>query len=86
MQVTSQGETQPERAVGPDGAGEGLDGHVGDAEEDAGRGAEHHAVVLVGVEGRREHEEGAEREQRGLEGDHADRASSRSWRPRRRAG
>ena len=28
-------------------AGEGLDGDVGDAEEDAGRGAEHDAVVVV---------------------------------------
>jgi hypothetical protein len=47
-----------------------LDGDVGHTEEDAGRGAEHHAVMLVRVELLREHEERAEREQRGLEDDH----------------
>ncbi len=61
----------PSQAVGSHGAGEGLDGHVGDSEEDSGGRAEHHAVVLVGVEGRGEHEEGADGEQRGLEGHHA---------------
>ena len=71
MQVTSQGDSRPASPSSPTGAGERLDGHVGDAEEDAGRGAEHHAVMLVGAEPGREHQQGADHQQRGLEGDHA---------------
>ena len=54
-----------------DHAGERLDRDVGDAEEDAGRGAEHDAVVLDrGADARAEISRPPSAEQAGLEGDH----------------
>ena len=54
------------------GAGEALDGDVRDAEEDAGGGAEHHAVVMVGhAEVLAADQDRADDEHRALEGDHA---------------
>ena len=72
MQVTSHGREDGDPAAGAQRGRDRLDGDIGHSEEDAGRGAEHHAVVLVRVELLREDEEGAEREQGRLEGDHAD--------------
>ena len=72
MQVASQGESRPEHARVADRAREGLDRDVGHAEENARRGAEQHAVVLVvDAELGREHQQDADRQQAGLEGDHA---------------
>ena len=52
-------------------ARECLDGGVGDAEEDAGGGAEHDAVVLHRPAHARTHDQKAtQTEQAGLEGDH----------------
>ena len=45
--TASHGEASDRRPM-PPSAGERLDGDVGDAEEDAGGGAEHDAVVVVG--------------------------------------
>ena len=81
MQVRSHGESSTPSSPSVPAAGrERLDGDVGDAEENSGRGAEHHAVVLVVVELLRQHEEGAERQQRRLEGDHRREWSSSSAR------
>ena len=66
-----------QRRRSADAAGEGLDGDVGDAEQDARGGAEEHAVVLVlGAELVGEDEQHADGEQAGLEGDHGGRPSS----------
>ena len=60
-------------AAEPSSAGERLDGDVGDAEEHARRGAEHHAVVVVGhAEVLAADQQRADDEHRALEGDHAD--------------
>ena len=69
--TASQGEARtPTDAVG---AGERLDGDVGDAEQHAGGGAEHHAVVVVGhAEVLAADQQRADDEHRALEGDHAD--------------
>ena len=54
-----------------DPAGQRLHSDVGDAEEDAGRGTEQHAVVLVRhAQRREEHEDGPGEEQPRLECDH----------------
>ena len=84
--TSSHGLTSAEDAAVADQAGEGLDGDVGDAEEDAGRGAEHDAVVLDrGADARAEDEQAADAEQAGLEGDHRRRSRSSSARRGRRA-
>ena len=52
-------------------AGQRLDRRVGHAEQDAGGGAEHHAVVLDRAAHARAHQQqAADPEQAGLEGDH----------------
>ena len=64
-----------EEMIGADavGAGQGLDRDVRDAEQDAGGGAEHHAVVVVGhAEVLAADQQRADHEHRALEGDHAD--------------
>ena len=67
--IASQGETRIADAAE---AGERLDGDVGDAEQHAGGGAEHDAVVMVGhAEVLAADQDRADDEHGALEGDHA---------------